>query len=120
MTTMAKPDYQQMLRRLYDETLAADFRCVEEVFHPDYRSMTEAYEDSPAAYIEATRKMLQDFEILEREVLCTLGDDRHVAILHRARFRPRDGQQPAFEHLRVDIYQIEAGRFLRHWGVPPL
>jgi predicted SnoaL-like aldol condensation-catalyzing enzyme len=109
---------QQALRRLYDETLVGEFGCVATLFHPEYRSSTEAGEDSADAFIVGTRKLLEEYEILERQVVLTLGDDRHVGILHRARLRRREPGSIPFDHLRTDIYRIESGRFIEHWGVP--
>lgn len=120
MTADANRDAQEMLRRMYDETLAGNFRCVETMFHPRYRSLTEAAEDSPAAYVAGTEKLLRELEILQREVLFTLGDAQRVGIVHRVRFRPKGSAQAPVEQLRADIYELEGGRFVRHWGIPPL
>ncbi|MBK7902998.1 MAG: hypothetical protein IPJ97_08690 [Proteobacteria bacterium] len=119
MNAKKNEDAQRALRRLYDETLAGDFSCVATLFHPEYRSLTEAGEDSVDAFIAGTRKLLAEYEILRRDVVLTLGDDQHVGILHRIGLRRREHGSAPFEQLRTDIYRIESTQFIEHWGVPP-
>ena len=113
-------DFRERIRRLYDETLAGDFSCVSEFFHAKYRSLTESGEDSPKAFIEGTKSLLDMYEIVDRTVLFTLGDEEHVGIVQHVKLRTRGRQSRLEQSLRADFYRIEDGQFIEHWGIPPL
>jgi len=113
-------DFRERVRRLYDETLAGDFSCVPEFFHAKYRSLTESGEDSPKAFVEGTKSLLGMYEIVDRTVLFTLGDEEHVGIVQQVKLRTRGGQSRLEESLRADFYRVEDGKFIEHWGIPPL
>ena len=111
-------DFQAALKQLYDETLSKDFSCLDELFHPEYRSSTEEGEDSAEAFIAGTLALLEQFEILESEVLFTLGDASYVGIVHRFKVKTRNADESPIDTVRADFYRIQDNKFIEHWGVP--
>lgn len=111
-------NFEDDIVRLYAETLRGDFSCLSELFHPEYRSRTEAGEDSAAAFIEGTNKLLETYEVLDSEVIFTVGNDQYAGIAHRFLVRPRGTDEEPFETSRADFYRVEDNKFIEHWGFP--
>jgi hypothetical protein len=111
-------NFEDELVRLYAETLRGDFSCLPELFHAEYRSSTEEGEDSAQAYIEGTNRILDAYEILDSEVIFTVGNEQYVGIVHRFEVRPRGTDDPATQMSRADFYRIEDDQFIEHWGFP--
>lgn len=112
---------KSMVAKLYDTTLNRDFSKVSEILHEEYRSANEIGENSPSDFIRGTKKMLDEYKILERSVLFLIADKDYVGIVHEFKVIPRlfEVDEP-ITSLRSDFYRISDGKFIEHWGIPAI
>lgn len=109
-------DPSAAVRRFYDESInKQNLDVLDELLHPEYRSVTADGEVGIEGAREVFRGIHRDLLNLREEVEFVFSNGDRVGIFHEFTGTTKRGDTRRFRV--ADFYQVKDGKLWRHWDV---